>query len=186
MQFAAVAVLLLAGIYTLPDAGEIPAPEATQQARITKALRALRTSDWETGESAVRELALVGEVALPSIAKRLNKAEAGERLMLLAAVSHMPRGRPLLEQARGDPHAAVSAWASGPPPRRKTDLRQLANRYLDLLALAEEKLRDYADEDLKRVQEPRGEKESPTLEKQRRLLEEQRRLLEEQRRRLIE
>ncbi|MHC4136206.1 MAG: hypothetical protein ACYS0K_14605 [Planctomycetota bacterium] len=182
MQFAAVAVLLLAGIYTLPDAGEIPAPEATQQARITKALRALRTSDWETGESAVRELALVGEVALPSIAKRLNKAEAGERLMLLAAVSHMPRGRPLLEQARGDPHAAVSAWASGPPPRRKTDLRQLANRYLDLLALAEEKLRDEADEDLKRVQErPRGEKESPTLEKQRRLLEEQRRRLIEAR-----
>jgi hypothetical protein len=74
--------------------------------------------------------------------------------MLLAAVSRMPRGRPLLEQARRDPHPAVSAWASGPPPRKETDLRELANRYLDLLALAEEKLREDADKDLKRVKRP--------------------------------
>jgi len=169
VQLVAVAVLFLAGIYTLPDAGGIPAPNAAQQARITSALRILETKDWETVESAVRELALVGEVALPSIAKRLNEAGAGERLMLLAAVGRMPRGRPLLEQARGDPHVAVRAWASGPPPREKTDLRRLANRYLDLLALAEEGLRDDVDQDLKRVSErPRTGKESPTLEKRRR------------------
>jgi hypothetical protein len=169
VQFVAVAVLLLAGTYSLPDAGGIPAPDAAQQARITSALRILETRDWETGESAVRELALVGEVALPSIAARLNEAEAGERLMLLAAVRRMARGRPLLDQARRDPHPAVRAWVSGPPPREKTDLRRLANRYLDLLALAEKKLRDYADQDLKRVNEGE-EEESPTLEKRRRRL----------------
>jgi hypothetical protein len=160
VQLIAVAVLLLAGIYQLPDAGGINAPDAAQQARITQALQVLKGSDWETGESAVRDLALVGEVALPAITKRLNEAEAGERLMLLAAVSHMPRGRPLLEQARRDPHVAVSAWVSGPPPRKETDLRELANRYLDLLALAEEKLREDADKDLNWVKDrPRGKED---------------------------
>ena len=116
MQFVAVAVLLLAGTYSLPDAGGIPAPDAAQQARIASALRILETRDWETGENAVRELALVGEVALPSIAARLNEAEAGERLMLLAAVRRMARGRPLLDQARRDPHPAVAcrSLSSGP------------------------------------------------------------------------
>jgi len=204
VQSAALAVLFLAGIYNLPDAGEIPAPDAAQQVRITKALRALTASEWETGESAVRELALVGEVALPSIAKRLNEAQAGERLMLLAAISRMPRGRPLLEQARGDPHAAVNAWASGPPPREKADLQQLANQYLDLLALAEKELRKKADKDLKRMKEWLGEDyegeldegevdegedyeneddleeegESPTLEERPRLRERRRRVIE--------
>jgi len=194
VQFVAVAVLLLAGTYSLPDAGGIPAPDAAQQARIASALRILETRDWETGENAVRELALVGEVALPSIAARLNEAEAGERLMLLAAVRRMARGRPLLDQARRDPHPAVRAWVSGPPPREKTDLRRLANRYLDLLALAEKNLRDTVDKDLKRVEKeeedeeyeeeqegeeeweeeeeenerPRTGRESPTLEKRRR------------------
>lgn len=159
MQLLSVAVLLLAGIYDLPDAGAIPAPTDAQQARITRALQVLRESEWESGESAVRDLALVGEVALPAVVRRLNEAEAGERLMLLVAVSRMPRARPLLEQARRDPHAAVRAWASGPPPRPATDLRELANRYLDLLALAEEKLRDDADKDLKWVDEEEAEED---------------------------
>jgi hypothetical protein len=179
VQLTLVAVLLLAGIYDLPDAGGIPAPDAAQQARITRAMQVLKASDWATGESAVRDLALVGEVALPAVARRLNEAEAGERLMILAAVSRMPRGRPLLEQARRDPHPAVSAWASGPPPRKETDLRELANRYLDLLALAEEKLREDADKDLKRVKRPPlGKREK---QRRRRELDD-----EKQRRRRIE
>lgn len=153
MQLISVAVLLLAGIYDLPDAGGIPAPTPAQQARITRALQVLKGSDWEAGESAVRDLALVGEAALPAVVARLNEAEASERLMLLAAVGRTERGPRLLEQARRDPHAAVRAWASGPPPRPATDLRELANRYLDLLALAEGKLRDDVDKDLKQVED---------------------------------
>jgi hypothetical protein len=160
-------VLFLAGIYTLPDAGRFPAPDAPAKARLDRALRALQAEEGEAADRAVRDLALLGEVVLPAVARRLNEADAGERLLLLAAVSRMPRAQPLLVQARRDPHAAVRAWVAGPPPRARTDLRRLAGRYLDLLGVAEQKLRDEADEDLRRFEERLGLPED-TLEQQRR------------------
>jgi len=108
----------------------------------------VRTGDADEGDRGVRELALVGVVALPAIVARLNAAESGERLLLLAAVRRIPEAAILLEQARKDKSAAIRAWVAGPPKRAPDDLRLLAARYLDLLALAEEKRRVEADEDL--------------------------------------
>jgi len=145
-------LVLLAGLYVLPDG--CPEPDAAQRARIENALATLRAVEGEGVDAAVRDLALVGDAAVPFVVARLNEAPAEERLLLLAAVRRTPKGAALLAQARQDPHAAVRAWAIGPPPPPPPDLRLLAGRYLELLALAEVKLRDEADEDLARLKPP--------------------------------
>jgi hypothetical protein len=142
------ALLLVAQAYGLP-AG-LPAPDDAQQKRIDAALAAVR----DGGSVAVRRLALVGEVAIPAVVKRLNAAPPAERLLLLAALRPMKAAAPVLEAARNDPSPAVRAWAEGAPRPPEPDLRRLAARYLDLLALAEEKRRVEADADLKGI-EPR-------------------------------
>ncbi|MDH3591944.1 MAG: hypothetical protein OER88_08705, partial [Planctomycetota bacterium] len=128
----------------------IPAPNAAVQARIEAALAALAAGGEPAGV-AVRELALVGEPALPAIVERLNAAGPAERLLLLSAARGMPRAAPLVERARTDPHPAVRAWAATPPPRERPGLRRLATRYLDLLAVAEVDLRRDAEVDQKDV-----------------------------------
>ncbi|MHC4340677.1 MAG: hypothetical protein ACYSX0_10770 [Planctomycetota bacterium] len=142
------AALLLASLYSLPDGLEIPAPAADAQVRIDEAMALVRRGDGAEAERAVRALALVGEAALPAIVRRLNEAQPGERLLLLSAVSRMPRAEILLEQAGRDPSRAIRVWRSGPPAREPESLKYLAARYLDLLALAEEKSRIDADQDL--------------------------------------
>ncbi len=141
-----VAILLFAATYVLPDA-PLPAPDKAQQQRIVDALAQIRIGS-DLADRAIRDLALVGDGALPAIVVRLNEAGAGERLLLLAAVSRMPHGRSLLKQARKDESPAIRAWLAAPPPRDATDLQQLAASYLDLLALAEEKRRIDVDKDL--------------------------------------
>ena len=128
-------VVLLAATYVLPDAPG-PAPDAAQAARLARALASIRSGD--DADAGVREIALLGEVALPAVVARLNEAGAGERLLLLAAVSRMDRAAPLLEQARDDAHPAVRAWADRGRPRPRPPLRTLAARYLDGLAYGEE------------------------------------------------
>lgn len=145
MQLAA---LLLAAVYSLPDGQNQPAPDPAQQARIVRALETIRKGEGESADFAVRDLALVGEPALPIVVARLNEAPANERLLLLAAVRRIPRAAALLEQAAKDPSPAVRAWVQRPPAHKPQDLRYLAARYLDLLALAEEKRRVDADRDL--------------------------------------
>lgn len=162
--------LLLAAAYGLPDIGQIPPPDAARQARIEKALAVLRTGEGKGIDAAVRDLALCGEAALPAIVKRLNEAGAGERLLLLAAASPMASAAALLEQARADPHPAVRAWAQGPPRGREPALRDLAQRYLDLLAVAERRLYADADDDLKRLEDRLGQP-ADTLETLRRRME---------------
>jgi len=141
--------LLLAAAYGLPDIGQIPAPDPAHATRIDRALKAIRTGEGTDVDVAVRDLALCGDVALPAIVKRLNEAGAGERLLLLAAASPMARAAPLLEQAREDPHPAVRAWARGAPRDHDPPLRDLAERYLDLLAVVEQRAYGKAEEDLK-------------------------------------
>lgn len=140
-------VFLLAGLYEMPDVQGLAAPDAVQTRRLDAALATIRTGADDDVDRAVREIALIGEVALPAVVARLNEAGGAERLLLLAAVRKMPRAAPLLAQARSDPHPAVRAYVTGPPPRAPVDLRLLARRYLDALALAEEKLRKKVDED---------------------------------------
>jgi len=164
--------LLLAGLYSLPGVDEIPAPDAPQAAAIAKALATIRTEEGEAVDRAVRELALAGEAALPAIVARLNEAGAGERLLLLAAASPTARAAPLLEQAREDPHPAVRAWASGPPPGRTPPLRELATRYLDLLAVGDPRLYDKAAEDLQRFDDRLGQPPT-TLDAQRQRMKDQ-------------
>ncbi|MHC4931856.1 MAG: hypothetical protein ACYTGV_06675 [Planctomycetota bacterium] len=142
------AALLLASLYSLPDGLELPAPDADTRVRIEEAMTLVRRGDGAEAERAVRALALVGEAALPAIVRRLNEAQPGERLLLLSAVSRMPRAASLLEQASRDPSPAIRAWRSGPPARDPESLKYLAARYLDLLALAEEKSRIDAEQDL--------------------------------------
>jgi hypothetical protein len=107
--------LLLAGLYELPGLADQPAPDAARGARIEAAMTTIRTGAGDEVDRAVRELALCGEAALSALVRRLNEAEPGERLLLLAAASPMPRAAPLLEQAKKDPHPAVRAWAQGSP-----------------------------------------------------------------------
>jgi len=158
------AVLLIAAAYSLPDAPVLPEPDAGQKTRIAQALEMVRRGDPDKADIAVRELALVGEAALPAIVARLNRARAGERLLLLAAVRRMARGAPLLSQAKSDESAAIRAWASGAPAREEPDLRLLAARYLDLLAVAEEKKRVDADKDLAKLK-PRVGRPTETLKR---------------------
>jgi len=164
-------LLLLAVAYELPDLGQIPPPDAGRAARIESALKNLRSG--EHVDAAVRDLALCGEVALPAIVKRLNEAEAGERLLLLAAASPMARAAPLLAQAREDPHRAVRAWARGAPREPDPPLRDLAERYLDLLAVVEQRLYEKADDDLKALGDPLSRRPT-TLEVERRRMQEKR------------
>ena len=159
MQLAA---LLIAAAYALPDGPALPVPDAVRKRRIAQALELVRRGDPDKADVAVRELALVGEAALPAIVARLNRARAGERLLLLASVRRMGRGAALLAQAGSDANAAIRVWASGPPPREEPDLRLLAARYLDLLAVAEEKKRVDADRDLANL-EPRVGRPAGTL-----------------------
>ncbi|MHC4959082.1 MAG: hypothetical protein ACYTGN_11980 [Planctomycetota bacterium] len=142
------ALLLVAQTYALPSG--LPAPDAVQQKRIDAALAAVRGG----GSVAVRQLALVGDVAIPAVVKRLNAAPPAERLLLLAALRPMKAAAPLVDAAKKDPSPAVRAWAEGAPAPPEPDLRRLAARYLDLLALAEEKRRVEVDVDLKGM-EPR-------------------------------
>jgi hypothetical protein len=150
--------LLLAVAYELPDAGKIPAPDAAHAARIERALETLRTCDGPALDAAVRDLALCGETALPAIVRRLNEAGPGERLLLLAAASPMPRAAPLLAQAQEDPHPAVRAWATGASRKKEPPLRDLARRYLDVLAVVEQRLYDEVGDDLKPLDDPLGKR----------------------------
>ena len=127
-------IWLLAGaLYALPQAP--PAPDAAQSARIDDALAAVQGADLVKRQTAVRELALVGEPALARVVGRLNSADAAERVLLLTAVSRLDFAKPLLEQARRDADPAVRALVS--PPRRKPEsLARLSARYIDLLAVS--------------------------------------------------
>jgi hypothetical protein len=159
--------ILLLVAYELPDLGQIPAPEAPRASRIERALATIRTGEGPEVDAAVRDLALCGETALPAIVRRLGEAPAGERLLLLAAASPMARAAPLLEQARVDAHPAVRAWATGAPRDPHPPLRDLAERYLDLLAVVEQRAYDKADDDLKPLADPLGRRPE-SLEVQRR------------------
>ncbi|HEX5138002.1 MAG TPA: hypothetical protein VFY93_13585, partial [Planctomycetota bacterium] len=169
--------LLLLVAYELPDLEKIPAPDAPHASRIEKALATIRTGEGPEVDVAVRDLALCGECALGAIVRRLGEAPAGERLLLLAAASPMPRAAPLLEQARADEHPAVRAWA-GPAKREKDPpLREIAEAYLDLLAVAEQRLYGDADEDLRPLRD-RIERREDSFEVRRRRFREDKELQE--------
>ncbi|MGQ0612627.1 MAG: hypothetical protein ACT4PV_02595 [Planctomycetaceae bacterium] len=140
---------LLAALYTLPDGPAFPTPDPAATARLARALQSLAALEGEEADRAAREIALLGERALPATVRRLNEAPAGERLLLLAAVSRMPRAAPLLEQARNDPDPAVRAWATPPPRPPAPPLQALAARYLDILGLAEQPRRREVDDELR-------------------------------------
>ncbi len=142
---------LLASLYSMPSGPAVGKPGAELSARIEAAMTSLRAADSDEASRAVRTLALIGEPALPFVVKRLNEAEAGERLLLLAAVSRIPRAAPLLETAKKDPHLVVRAWVT--PPRRAPGrtLAEHAKRYLDILALSEKHKRDDVAEDLREL-----------------------------------
>ncbi|MCK6461711.1 MAG: hypothetical protein L6Q95_17650, partial [Planctomycetes bacterium] len=163
--------LLLLVAYELPDLEGIPAPEAPRASRIEKALATIRTGAGAEVDAAVRDLALCGETALPAIVRRLGEAPAGERLLLLAAASPIKRAAPLLAQAREDPHPAVRAWATGAPREKDPPLRELAEAYLDLLAVAEQRLYGRAEEDLKALDNPPRRREDSLEVRRRRFRE---------------
>ncbi len=146
--------LLLLLAYELPDLAGIPAPEAPRASRIERALATIRTGEGSEVDVAVRDLALCGETALPAIVRRLGEAQAGERLLLLAAAAPMARAAPLLVQARDDPHPAVRAWATGAAREKDPPLREIAESYLDLCAVAEQRLYGRAEDDLKGLENP--------------------------------
>jgi len=126
--------LVAAALYALPD-GYLPtAPDAPHQARIERALGELRGHDLQKRERAVRDLALIGEPALPAIVARLNSAGSSERALLLTAVARLSAARSLMDQALRDPDPAVRAVAS-PPQREPEGLARLAARYIDIVAL---------------------------------------------------
>ncbi len=149
-------VCLLLSLYVVPDLEQIAAPTDVERSQIEAALQTLATGAREESDVAVRQLALIGEAALPALVKRLQTARPGERLLLLSAARRMPRGAVLVEQARRDAHPAVRAWATPTPPRSPRPLRELANRYLDRLAVVETDLRTKADEDQKLASRPLG------------------------------
>lgn len=128
---------LAAALYVLPDGYAPVAPDARQKARIERALTDLRGHDLQKRERAARDLALVGEPALPAVVKRLNEAGSSERVLLLMSVTRLADARSLIEQARRDPDPAVQAVAL-PPRREPQKLARLAARYIDLVVLTRE------------------------------------------------
>jgi len=131
------ALLLAAALYSLPGDYAPPAPDSAQQARIERALAAAHGTDLAKREHAARDLALIGESALPAVVARLNKADSAERVLLLTAIARLAAAQPVLDQARRDPAAAVRAVAS-PPQREPETLSRLAARYIDLVVMARE------------------------------------------------
>jgi len=125
-------------------------------------------------ERAIREIALIGEAALPAVVVRLNAGGPGERLALLCAVSRMERAAPLRIQAASDPHPAVRALV-GAPARAdaRPDLRRLAGDYVDLLAVADRLQGAEAAEDQRGVR-PRVGRDTATFEVLRRRLRDRR------------
>ena len=129
--------LLAAALYALPD-GYVPVvPDAGQQARLDRALTELRGHDLSKRERAARDLALIGDPALPAIVARLNQAGSAERVALLMSIARLPAAAPVIEQAQRDPDPAVRASTS-PPKREPEKLARLAARYIDLVALTGE------------------------------------------------
>jgi len=155
----AILLLLLAAPYELPAGDPIPAPSGALRVRIEAQLAALRDTDAIEAARAVRALALIGEPALPSVVKRINAAEAGERVLLLAAMSKVPRAAPLMVHARDDASPTVRAWVTLPKRPRDPPLAELAKRYLRVLSIAEKTRSDEAQNDIagKRWVGPEGE-----------------------------
>jgi len=125
---------LAAALYALPEGYAPPTPDAAQQGRIERAMGDLRGQDLQRRERAARDLALIGEPALPTVVARLNQAGSSERALLLTAVARLSAARSLLDQAKRDPDPAVRAAAS-PPQREPVGLARLAARYIDLVAM---------------------------------------------------
>ncbi len=161
-------LLPLAGPYGI-DGPPAPLDSATRQ-RLDQALALCRSGAGEEVEQAVRQIALIGEGALPAVVERLNAGGPGERMVLLHAVSRIGRAAPLRVQAATDPHPAVRALVAAParaPPL--PDLRRLASEYVDLLAVADHARRADADEDLRGRRPPLGRDDSTFAALRRRL-----------------
>lgn len=138
--------LLAGALYTLPQGAA--APDAAQTTRIDRAIEAIGGADLRRRQTAVRELALIGEPVLARVVERLNRGDASERALLLTALSRLPAARPLLDQARRDPDPAVRAIVS-PARREPESLARLSARYIDLLATSRDAKRKQVTEQLK-------------------------------------